>query len=167
MVRRYAVSREFFTKRFVFVLSPRDHQLLTRLARREGEPVAVVLRRLVRQAARDAGIEAYEEQPGRTQVQFVDGYHLGELEETLVAVQHTLSEIQQQGIALPDSTLTSEEVEHLSEVADAPKLDAKHKLKITVPIIPYLLSYEGEVELKSGLNLEAVWKRLVAKVRGT
>ena len=92
---------------------------------------------------------------------------IGELEETLVAVQHTLSEIQQQGVALPDSTLTSEEVEHLSEVADAPKLDAKHKLKVTVPIIPVILSYEGEVELKSGLNLEAAWKGLVAKVRGT
>jgi hypothetical protein len=91
---------------------------------------------------------------------------IDELEETLVAVQHTLSEIQQQGAALPDSTLVSE-VERLSEVADAPKLDAKHKLKVTVPIIPYLLSYEGEVELKSGLNLEATWNRLVAKVRGT
>ena len=92
---------------------------------------------------------------------------IGELEETLVAVQHLLSEIQQQGVALPDSTLTSEEFERLSEVVDAPKLDAKHKLKVTVPIIPYFLSYEGEVELKSGLNLEAAWKRLVAKVRGT
>jgi hypothetical protein len=92
---------------------------------------------------------------------------IGELEETLVAVQHTLSEIQQQGVALPDSTLTSEEFERLSEVVDAPKLDVKHKLKVTVPIIPYFLSYEGEVELKSGLNLEAAWKRLVAKIRDT
>jgi len=92
---------------------------------------------------------------------------IGELEETLVAVQHTLSEIEQQGIALPDSILTSEEFEHLSEVVDAPKLDAKHKLKVTVPIIPYLLSYEGEVELKSGLDLEGAWKRLVGRVRDT
>jgi len=92
---------------------------------------------------------------------------IGELEETLVAVQHTLSEIQQQEVALPDSILTSEEFEHLSEVVDAPKLDVKHKLKVTVPIIPVILSYEGEVELKSGLNLEAAWKRLVAKIRDT
>ena len=92
---------------------------------------------------------------------------IGELEETLVAVQHTLSEIQQQGVALLDSTLASEEVERLSEVVYAPKLDVKHKLKLTVPIIPAILSYEGEVELKSGLNLEAVWKRLVGRVRDT
>ena len=92
---------------------------------------------------------------------------IGELEETLVAVQHMLAEIQQQGVALPDSTLASKEVERLSEVVDAPKLDAKHKLKVTVPIIPVFLSYEGEVELKSGLNLEAAWKRLVARIRDT
>ena len=92
---------------------------------------------------------------------------IGELEETLVAVQHMLSEIQQKEVALPYSALTSEEVEHLSEVVDAPKLDAKHKLKVTVPIIPFLLSYEGEVELKSGLNLEAAWRRLVGRVQDT
>ena len=92
---------------------------------------------------------------------------IDELGETLVAVQHMLSEIQQQGVALPDSTLTSEQVKRLSEVVYAPKLDVKHKLKLTVPIIPAILSYEGEVELKSGLNLEAAWKRLVAGVRGT
>ena len=89
-----------------------------------------------------------------------------ELQETLTAMQHTLSEIRQRGAALPDPALASE-IESLSEVFDAPKLDAKHKLKITVPIIPFLLSYEGEVELKSGLNLEAAWKRLVARVQDT
>ena len=61
MVRRYAVSRAFFTKRFVFALSPRDHQLLIRLARHEGEPAAVVLRRLVRETAREKGITAERE----------------------------------------------------------------------------------------------------------
>ena len=88
-----------------------------------------------------------------------------ELQETLAAVQHALSEMQQQGVALSDATLASE-VERLSEVIDAPKLDVKHKLKITAPIIPWILSYEGEIELKSGLNLKAAWQRLVAKVRG-
>ena len=90
----------------------------------------------------------------------------GELQETLTAVQHALSEIRQQGSVFPDATLASE-VERLSEVVTAPKLDAKHKLKVTVPIIPVILSYEGEVELKSGLNLEEVWKRLVTRVRDT
>ena len=87
-----------------------------------------------------------------------------ELQETLTAVQHALSEIRQQP-ALFGPTLASE-VECLSEVVEAPKLDVKHKLKITAPIIPFILSYEGEVELRSGLNLEVAWQRLVTKVRG-
>ena len=72
-------------------------------------------------------------------------------------------EIRQQPAFL-GPTLASE-VERLSEVVEAPKLDVKHKLKITAPIIPFILSYEGEVELRSGLNLEVAWQRLVTKVR--
>jgi hypothetical protein len=89
----------------------------------------------------------------------------GELQETLAAVQHVLAEIQQRQVTLFEPTLASE-IEHLSEVIAAPKLDLKHKLKVTVPIIPLFLSYEGEVELGSGLNLETAWQRLAAKVRG-
>jgi len=55
-MRRYAPSRAYFTRRFVFALSPRDDKLLTRLARREGEPMAVVLRSLIRRAARERGL---------------------------------------------------------------------------------------------------------------
>lgn len=87
-----------------------------------------------------------------------------ELQETLTAVQCALSEIRQQEIALSDPTLVSEAT-RLSEVVDAPKLDVKHKLKVTAPIIPLILSYEGKVELGSGLNLEAAWQRLVQSAR--
>jgi hypothetical protein len=88
-----------------------------------------------------------------------------EVQEALTIVQHALVEIRQQGVALSDPILVNE-VERVSEVVDAPTLDVKHKLKITAPIIPLILAYEGEVELQSGLNLEAAWQRLVAKVRG-
>jgi hypothetical protein len=88
-----------------------------------------------------------------------------QLQETLTALQETLAEIQYQGAAFPDQALV-DGATRLLEVADAPKLDAKHKLKVTLPIVPTILSYEGEVELKSGLNLEAAWQRLMAKVRG-
>jgi hypothetical protein len=86
-----------------------------------------------------------------------------DLQETLLAMQQALAEIQQRDIVFSDPALTTE-VEQLAEVVDAPRLEVKHKLKVTVPIIPLLLSYEGEVELKSGLNLEAAWRRLVDKV---
>ena len=87
-----------------------------------------------------------------------------ELQETLVAVKDTLNEIRQKETFLLDSHLTSE-IEKLSDVVDSPKLEVSHKLKITAPIIPFILSYEGEVALKSGMNLESAWQRLLSKVR--
>ncbi|HLO89515.1 MAG TPA: hypothetical protein VK203_31520 [Nostocaceae cyanobacterium] len=45
------------------------------------------------------------------------------------------------------------------EVADIiknPELDAKHRLKIALPIIPFILDYEGELELGTGFNIKTV-----------
>jgi len=77
-----------------------------------------------------------------------------ELQETLNAVQQSLSEISQ----------VVSEAKNLSEMVDDPKLDVSHKLKVSIPIIPLILTYETEVGLKSGLNLKAAWQRLKAKV---
>ena len=88
-----------------------------------------------------------------------------ELQNTLVAVRDSLNEIRQRETFLLDSHLISE-IENLSDIMDAPKLDASHKLKVTVPIIPFILSYEGEMGLKSGMNLESAWKKLLKRVRG-
>ena len=88
-----------------------------------------------------------------------------ELQETLSAIQQALLEIRQTERGLYDSQLMSE-AKDLSEMVDDPKLDVNHKLKVSVPIIPLILSYETEVELKSGLNLKAAWQRLKARVRG-
>jgi hypothetical protein len=86
-----------------------------------------------------------------------------ELQETLNALQQALLEIRQ--TERYDPQLMSE-AEKLSEVVDDSKLDVHHKLKVSVPIIPLILSYEIEVGLKSGLNLKAAWQRLKAWVRG-
>ena len=77
----------------------------------------------------------------------------------LDAAQQMMAELQQQAVVLPGQ-------QELAEVIAAPTLDAKHKLKVTLPIIPLLLAYEGEIELRSGLNLDAAWKRLVTRIRG-
>jgi len=82
-----------------------------------------------------------------------------DLQATLEAVQQMLAALQQRGISLPGQ-------EHVAEAISAPTLDVKHKVKVTLPIIPLLLGYEGELELGSGVNLAAMWKRLVATVRG-
>lgn len=56
-------------------------------------------------------------------------------------------------------------VQHAAEVVSAPGLDVKHKLKVTIPILPALVAYEGEMELGGGLNLEEAWKALCKWVR--
>lgn len=88
-----------------------------------------------------------------------------ELQETLTAVEDTLAEVQQLGDKLSNPILVNE-ADQLAEMIDAPEMDIRHRLKVTLPIIPVLLAYEGEVELNSGLNLETAWQRLVTKIRG-
>ena len=84
-----------------------------------------------------------------------------ELQETLSAVLQALSEIKQNEAGYYDSRLVSEAA-NLSEVVDDPKLDVNHKLKVSIPIIPLILTYETEVGLKSELNLKTAWQRLKA-----
>ena len=54
---------------------------------------------------------------------------------------------------------------HVVELLKAPQLDAKHKLKVTLPIVPFLVDYEGELELGSGFNLKTAWNTLISKLR--
>jgi hypothetical protein len=53
----------------------------------------------------------------------------------------------------------------VGEIIKAPELDARHKLKVTLPIVPFLVDYEGELELGSGFNIKSGWEQLVAKLR--
>jgi len=82
-----------------------------------------------------------------------------EMRRVIDTVEQILVVLQQRGVVLPSQQL-------VAEVIAAPTLDVKHKLKVTFPIIPLIIGYEGELELGSKLNLEALWQRLVARVRG-
>ncbi len=54
----------------------------------------------------------------------------------------------------------------IAEIIKDPELDVKQKLKVTLPIVPMLVEYEGEFELGSGFNIKSAWEQLVAKLRG-
>ncbi|RLT39302.1 MAG: hypothetical protein DWI57_10510 [Chloroflexi bacterium] len=60
-------------------------------------------------------------------------------------------------------------VRQAQELLGVPGLDALHRLKITLPLLPFFLSYEGELELGQQVNLEealaAVWRAMTAWVR--
>lgn len=82
--------------------------------------------------------------------------------ETVAALKRALSEIQEKGITV----LADSHASQAQKVFAAPGLDVKHKLKVAVPIIPLILSYEAEFELNSGMDLEQAWDRLLKKIPG-
>jgi hypothetical protein len=88
-----------------------------------------------------------------------------ELQDTLNAVQMILSEIRQSKAGQYSPQLVSE-VEKVSGIINDPKLDSNHKLKYSIPIIPLILSYEGDVELKGGLDLKKAWQGLKSWLQG-
>jgi hypothetical protein len=45
------------------------------------------------------------------------------------------------------------------------ELDARHKLKISIPIIPFLVDYEGELELGTSFDFQTAWEWIEAKLR--
>ncbi|MEM0980249.1 MAG: hypothetical protein AAGH78_08235 [Cyanobacteria bacterium P01_H01_bin.58] len=56
------------------------------------------------------------------------------------------------------------ETKEVASIIHDPGLEAKHKLKVCVPIIPFLLDYEGELELGSGFNIKNAWERVKTKL---
>lgn len=88
-----------------------------------------------------------------------------ELKVILATVQKALTEITKKREGAP-KIKKMDNIERISEVINEPRMDVRHKLKITIPIIPVLLACEGELELSSGMNLETAWQGLIAKVKG-
>ncbi|MGB5961356.1 MAG: hypothetical protein WBG73_11900 [Coleofasciculaceae cyanobacterium] len=91
----------------------------------------------------------------------LESNHISEAE-----IQQFVKGIQQMLGVLPEKRLAFLPGKNaVAEVINDPALDAKHKLKVSLPIIPFLLDYEGELELGAGFNLKAAWERWVAKYR--
>ncbi len=74
-------------------------------------------------------------------------------------MQQMLALLEEQVPTLPPSQAA------VAEIIKAPELDAKHKLKVTLPLVPFLVDYEGELELGSGFNIKSAWEQLLTKLR--
>jgi hypothetical protein len=83
---------------------------------------------------------------------------LADMQATLTGIHEAQAQLQQQGHPLPGAPPLPD--------GDDPALDVRHRLKLTVPLLPLFLSYEGEVELNSGVKLKDLWADLVRKARG-
>ncbi len=61
-----------------------------------------------------------------------------------------------------DSTPDTHKIINL---VDSPNLSASHKLKLSIPIIPYLLDYETEMEVSGKMDLKKMWSWLMNKLQ--
>ncbi len=82
-----------------------------------------------------------------------------EIQQFVKGIQQILGVLEEKNLTLPPGK------DAVTKAINDPVLDAKHKLKVSLPIIPFLLDYEGELELGAGFNLKAAWERWVAKYR--
>ncbi len=89
----------------------------------------------------------------------------GELGQHLAVIQTALAELNIRASQIGDRQLAAA-VQHADAIVSDPGLDVKHKLKVSIPIVPALLAYEGELELGSHANLREAWRALRAWVRG-
>lgn len=112
-------------------------------------------------AAEKVMIAAIAEQLNQTQLaltqSLLDALEANQLSEP--EMQQMLAVLEDRIPSLPPSQAA------VAEIIKAPELDAKHKLKVTLPIVPFLIDYEGELELGSGFNIKSAWERLLAKLR--
>lgn len=76
-------------------------------------------------------------------------------------IQEMVAILEERIPALPLSQQAS-----INEVIKNPELNAKHKLKVGMTIIPFLVKYEGELELGTGFDLKSVLQQLKTKLRG-
>jgi hypothetical protein len=59
----------------------------------------------------------------------------------------------------------AQQVAQAARVLQAPTADLKEKLKLSIPIIPLVLSYETELSVNITANLKAAWERLTQRFR--
>jgi hypothetical protein len=78
-------------------------------------------------------------------------------------VAAAVSTVQQQLVA--KNTPAANQVAEVAQVLQAPTTDLKQKLKLSIPIIPLILSYETELSLNITANLKGAWERLTQRFR--
>jgi hypothetical protein len=137
-------------------LAALQNKLLTHFDKSEKTAVSGAIHRLDRQqlTAVEAVLIGLE----------TEDFSNDEAQQALSAVQASLLQLKRESLTFPDPAL-AQDVDQIAEIIDAPYLEPKHRLKVTIPIIPLFVAYEGEIEVKSALNLEKVWQSLVKRFR--
>ena len=93
--------------------------------------------------------------------ELLDGLEVNKVSE--IDIEEALVLVEQR---LPNLADTSSIPMELTRVIENPNLDARHRLKVCIPIIPLLLDYEGEIELGTGFDFKILWDRVKTRLRG-
>jgi hypothetical protein len=81
-------------------------------------------------------------------------------------MRQALDVVQRILVVLSERSIILSGQQAVSDAIAAPTLDVKHKLKLTLPIIPPLLSYESELKLGGEMKLRRRWRRLKCRAYG-
>jgi hypothetical protein len=113
------------------------------------------------QASEQAILRVFIEQLNQTQLAFTEN-----MLNAVAANQVSESEMLQM-LAVLESRIPSLPASSQAEIAEiikSPELDARHKITVTLPIVPFLINYEGELELGTGFNIKSAWEFIIKKL---
>lgn len=113
------------------------------------------------QVSEQAILRVFIEQLNQTQLAFTEN-----MLNAVAANQVSESEMLQM-LAVLESRIPSLPASSQAEIAEiikSPELDTRHKITVTLPIVPFLINYEGELELGTGFNIKSAWEFIIKKL---
>ena len=113
------------------------------------------------QVSEQAILRVFIEQLNQTQLAFTEN-----MLNAVAANQVSESEMLEM-LAVLESRIPSLPANSQAEIAEiikSPELDARHKITVTLPIVPFLINYEGELELGTGFNIKSAWEFVIEKL---
>jgi hypothetical protein len=84
--------------------------------------------------------------------------------ETVNATKDLISEIKAMRLEIQDPN-AAESLNSWEEAINSPDLGIENMIKVTIPIIPFLLIYEGSYKFQTGMKLNSAWSKLRALIR--
>ena len=113
------------------------------------------------QVSEQAILRVFIEQLNQTQLAFTEN-----MLNAVAANQVSESEMLQMLAVLESRipSLPSSSQAEIAEIIKSPELDTRHKITVTLPLVPFLINYEGELELGTGFNIKSAWEFIIKKL---
>ena len=110
------------------------------------------------QASEQAILRVFIEQLNQTQLAFTENM-LNAVAANQVSKSEMLAVLESRIPSLPANSKAE-----IAEIIKSPELDTRHKITVTLPIVPFLINYEGELELGTGFNIKSAWEFVIKKL---